>query len=119
MLRREARVQLRGPSVIGGDSPTCAPPTTASRSGSAACARSACRATGGLRHVPDGPPRRGPRAGASPPRAHINKPLWESPPAGIQDTLTTTAVRADSVFVTRVRKKKGTPPVAAVLQLQR
>ena len=120
MLRREARVQLRGPSVIGGELAYVRASHTRQqvRVGRLRPQRvSSDEAIYGT--YPTARRDAGHEPGRFPAKGHINKPLWESPPAGIQDSLTTTAVRADSVFVTRVRKKKGAPPVAAVLQLQR
>ena len=40
-------------------------------------------------------------------RGHINKPLWRRPPAGVSDTLTTTATSASAVYFTRVRQPRG------------
>ena len=47
------------------------------------------------------------------------KTLWERPPPGVADTLTTTAVMAGSVYVTRVRKLDGKPVTAAILRIDR
>ena len=120
MLRREARVQLRGPSVIGLELASVRASYTRQqvRVGRLRPQRvSSDEAIYGT--YPTARRDAGHEPGRFPAKGHLNKPLWESPPAGIQDSLTTTAVRADSVFVTRVRKKKGTPPTATVLQLAR
>ncbi len=120
MLRREARAQLRGPSMSAASSPTCARPTPASRSGSAACARSACPATTAIYGTyPTARRDAGHEPDRFPAKGHINKPLWERPPAGVQDTLTTTAATADAVYVTRVRKRPGQAPFATVLVVPR
>lgn len=120
MLRREARVQLRGPSVIGGELAYVRASYSRQqvRVGRLRPQRvSSDKAIYGT--YPTARRDAGHEPGRFPARGHINKPLWEAPPAGVQDTLTTTAVRAEDVFVTRVRKRKGQPAVAAVLQLAR
>ena len=55
--------------------------------------------------------------GRFPAKGHINKPLWARPPAGVHDTLTTTAVSDDAVYVTRVRQVRKRTPTAAVLRI--
>jgi hypothetical protein len=40
-------------------------------------------------------------------RGHINKPYWRRPPAGVSDTLTTTATGPTAVYFTRVRQPRG------------
>jgi hypothetical protein len=45
--------------------------------------------------------------------------LWPRPPAGVNWTLTTTALSADSVYVTRLRQEAGKPPVPIVLRIAR
>jgi hypothetical protein len=45
--------------------------------------------------------------------------LWARPPAGVAWTLTTTALSADSVYVTRLRQDAGTAPIPIVLRLAR
>jgi hypothetical protein len=47
------------------------------------------------------------------------KQLWPRPPKGVQDTLTTTALAPDAVYVTRVRKRAGKRPTPAVLRIDR
>ncbi|HWK26522.1 MAG TPA: hypothetical protein VNS09_08170 [Solirubrobacter sp.] len=117
-LRRQPRAELRGPSVLG-DRLTYV------------------RATYKRQQVLTGPlvPRKpsrdrmlygttptnrrdaGHERGRFPAEGHINKPLWERPPAGVHDTLTTTAVTKDAVFVTRVRqirRQKATSEVFRV-----
>ena len=57
--------------------------------------------------------------GRFPAKGHINKPLLGVPARGHPGHADDDRGPLDAVFVTRVRKQKGTPPVAAVLQLQR
>lgn len=45
--------------------------------------------------------------------------LWPRPPAGVSWTMTTTALSADSVYVTRLRQEAGQPPVPIILQFAR
>jgi hypothetical protein len=45
--------------------------------------------------------------------------LWPRPPAGVSWTLTTTALSADSVYVTRLRQDAGKPAVPIVLRFAR
>jgi hypothetical protein len=45
--------------------------------------------------------------------------LWPRPKAGVADTLTTTALAADAVYVTRLRQRRGAPLEAAVLRIAR
>jgi hypothetical protein len=52
--------------------------------------------------------------------AEGHKPqLWPRPPAGVAWSMTTTALSADSVYVTRVRQDTGSPPVPIVLRFAR
>ena len=108
MLRSESRAELRGPSVLG-DRLTYV------------------RATYKRQQVMTGPffPRKvtsdrtlygttptarrdsGHEPGRFPAKGHINKPLWERPPKGVHDTLTTTATADTAVYVTRVRQLRG------------
>jgi hypothetical protein len=53
---------------------------------------------------------------------HKNAPghrhdLWPRPPVGVANTLTTTAVASDAVYVTRIRQRRGQPATAAVLRI--
>ena len=50
-------------------------------------------------------------------RGHINKPLWQRPPAGVSDTLTTTATSASAVYFTRVRQPRGGVARADVIRV--
>ena len=61
----------------------------------------------------------GHEAGRFPAKGHINKPLWERPPAGVDDTLTTTAADATAVYFTRLRKRRGLPLTTEVLRVDR
>jgi hypothetical protein len=45
--------------------------------------------------------------------------LWPRPPAGVAWTMTTTALSADSVYVTRLRQDAGRAPVPIVLRFAR
>jgi hypothetical protein len=119
-LRREAGAQLRGPSVLGLELAYVR--ATRSRQqvriGRLRPQRvSTDRALYGTYPTARRDP--GHEAGRFPAKGHINKPLWVRPPAGVSDTLTTTAARADSVFVTRVRQRRGRPAVATVLEVAR
>ncbi|MBE2320491.1 hypothetical protein DVA67_031300 [Solirubrobacter sp. CPCC 204708] len=120
VLRREARVQLRGPSVVGTElvyvrATYSRQQVRVGRLGRQSVSRD--HALYGTYPTARADP--GHEPGRFPARGHINKPIWDRPPAGVQDTLTTTAAGSDSVFVTRVRKRKGAPATAAVLQLAR
>jgi hypothetical protein len=61
----------------------------------------------------------GHESGRFPASGHINKRLWTRPPAGVADTLTTTATANDAVYVTRVRKRRGEPARSTVLRIER
>ena len=50
-------------------------------------------------------------------RGHINKPLWRRPPAGVSDTLTTTASSPSAVYFTRVRQPRGGTARADVVRV--
>jgi hypothetical protein len=120
MLRRESRAQLRGPSIVGGELAYVR--ATYRRQEVRVGRLRPQRVTSDLAVYGTYPTARrdaGHEAGRGNAEGHINKPLWVRPPAGVQDTLTTTAVRADDVFVTRVRKRRGVAPAAVVLQLAR
>jgi hypothetical protein len=43
--------------------------------------------------------------------------LWPRPKPGVADTLTTTALGADGVYVTRLRKRTGAPVEAAIVRI--
>jgi hypothetical protein len=45
--------------------------------------------------------------------------LWARPRPGISDTLTTTALSGDSVYVTRLRQRAGAAVQTAVLRFAR
>jgi hypothetical protein len=45
--------------------------------------------------------------------------LWPRPPAGVAWTMTSTALSADSVYVTRLRQTAGNPPMPVVLRFGR
>lgn len=120
LLRREARAQLLGPSVLAGE-------------------LLYIRATYKRQQLLAGPlrPRRpsrdrmlygiaptahrdaGHEPGRFPARGHINKPLWKRAPAGVTLTLTTTALASDAAYVTRVRRRRGAPASAVVLAIDR
>lgn len=120
MLRRESRAQLRGPSIVGLELTyvratynrqqvrvgRLRPQRVSSDAAVYGTYPTARRDAG---HEPNRFPAKG----------HINKPLWERPPAGVQDTLTTTAATSDAVYVTRVRKRPGQAPFATVLVVPR
>ena len=55
--------------------------------------------------------------GRFPAKGHINKPLWARPPAGVHDTLTTTASADTAVYVTRVRQLRKQNATAVVLRV--
>jgi hypothetical protein len=108
LLRREARAELRGPSVEGfrltyvkatykrqqvltGVLLPRRPSSDRTLYGTTPTAR---RDAG---HEP----------GRGKARGHINKPLWRRPPAGVSDTLTTTATSPSAVYFTRVRQPRA------------
>jgi hypothetical protein len=118
LLRREARAELRGPSVNGfrltyikatykrqqvmtGLLQPRRPASDRTLYGTTPTAR---RDAG---HEP----------GRFPARGHINKPLWQRPPAGVSDTLTTTATNGAAVFFTRVRQLRRQPARADVIRV--
>jgi hypothetical protein len=59
----------------------------------------------------------GHETGRFPAKGHINKPLWERPPKGVHDTLTTTATTDAAVYVTRVRQLRGANATAEILRI--
>jgi hypothetical protein len=120
LLRREARAQLRGPSVYGGllsyvratyqrqqvRIGALKPQRTSTDTPIYGTTPTARRDAG---HEPNRFPAKG----------HINKPLWARPPAGVDDTLTTTAIDAEAVYVTRLRKRRGLPLTTVILRVDR
>ena len=100
-------------------SPTSTPPTAASRCGSGRsrpAAPSKDRAVYGT--VPTGRRDAGEEPGHHGAEGH--KPqLWARPPPGVADTLTTTALAADAVYVTRLRQRRHDGVQAAVLRFAR
>jgi hypothetical protein len=120
LLRREARAQLRGPSVLGTSLAyvratynrqqvrigALKPQRTTTDTPIYGTTPTASRDAG---HEPNRFPAKG----------HINKPLWERPPPGVADTLTTTATAFDAVYVTRLRKRRGQAITAVVLKVDR
>jgi hypothetical protein len=118
VLRSESRAELRGPSILGGR-------------------LTYVRGTYKRQQVMTGPlfPRKvtsdrtlygttptarrdsGHEAGRFPAEGHINKPLWERPPKGVHDTLTTTATADTAVYVTRVRQLRGANATAEILRI--
>jgi len=118
LMRAESRAELRGPSVLGNR-------------------LTYVRASYKRQQVMTGPfiPRKvsqdrtlygttptarrdaGHEAGRFPAKGHINKPLWERPPEGVHDTLTTTATAATAAYVTRVRQLRGANPTAEILRI--
>ncbi|WP_028063060.1 hypothetical protein [Solirubrobacter soli] len=118
VLRREARAELRGPSVLGGrlfyvratykrQQVMTGPFAPGKVSGD--------RALYGT--TPTARRDSGHEAGRFPAEGHINKPLWERPPKGVHDTLTTTAAADTAVYVTRVRQLRGANPTAEILRI--
>jgi hypothetical protein len=118
LLRREARAELRGPSVEGfrltyikasykrqqvltGLLLPRRPSSDRTLYGTTPTAR---RDAG---HEP----------GRGKAKGHINKPLWRRPPAGVSDTLTTTATSANAVYFTRVRQLRTQPARADVIRV--
>jgi hypothetical protein len=120
LLRRQAQAQLRGPSVYG----TELAYVIATRS------RQQVR-IGPLRPQrpasdealygtwPTNRRDAGHEPGRFPAKGHINKPLWERPPKGVDDTLTTTAATASAVYFTRLRKARALPIMSVVLKVDR
>ena len=118
LMRREPRAELRGPSLLGNR-------------------LTYIRATFKRQQVMTGPffPRKvssdrtlygttptarrdaGHEPGRFPAEGHINKPLWENPPPGVHDTLTTTATADTAVYVTRVRQLRGQNATADILRI--
>ncbi len=118
LLRREARAELRGPSVDGfrltyvkatykrqqvltGVLLPRRPSSDRTLYGTTPTAR---RDAG---HEP----------GRRKAKGHINKPLWRRPPAGVSDTLTTTATSESAVYFTRVRQPRGGAARADVIRV--
>ena len=108
MLRREARAQLRGPSVHGyrltyikatykrqqvltGVLLPRRPSSDRTLYGTTPTARRDAGHEPGRDHA----------------RGHINKPLWQRRPDGVSDTLTTTATNDSAVYFTRVRQPRA------------
>ena len=119
LLRRE---QARGaarpvgqrlpPQLHQGDlqAPAGAHGRASSRAGSRATAPSTAR-----RRRRDATPVT--KRGRFPAKGHINQPLWVRPPAGVHDTLTTTASTETAIYVTRVRQPRGATATSALLRI--
>ena len=120
MLRREARAQLRGPSVLG-DRLAYVKATYRRQEVMLGPLRPQRPSSDETLYgtTPSGRRDAGHDPGRFPARGHINKPLWARPPAGVTDTLTTTATSTDAVYVTRIRKRAGLPPAPVVLRVDR
>jgi hypothetical protein len=52
-------------------------------------------------------------------RDHKPPKLWRRPPAGITDTLWTTALGPTTAYVTRIRKRTGAPTTSTILSVPR
>lgn len=120
MLRRESRAQLRGPSIVGQEIVYVRATYTRQqvRVGRLRPQRvSSDDAVYGT--YPTARRDAGHEPNRFPAKGHINKPLWERPPAGVQDTLTTTAAAGSNVYITRVRKRPKQAPFATVLVVAR
>jgi hypothetical protein len=119
VLRSERFAELRGPSVLG-DRLTYIRATYQRQQ--VMTGRLARRATSRDRALYGTTPtaRRdaGHEPGRFPAEGHINKPLWQRPPAGRTDTLTTTATDRRSVYVTRVRQRRSSTAAATATILR-
>jgi hypothetical protein len=118
VLRREARAELRGPSVTGNRLTYVRATykrqqvmTGSFLPGKVSSDRAVYGTTPTSRRDPGHEPRRFPAEG------HINKPLWENPPVGVHDTLTTTASSDVAVYVTRVRQLRRQNPTVEILRI--
>jgi hypothetical protein len=120
MMRREARAELRGPSVLG-DRLAYVRATYRRQQVMIGPLRPQRPASDTALYgtTPTGRRDSGHEDGRFPARGHINKPLWDRPPAGVTDTLTTTATSHDAVYFTRVRKRRGQAPAPVVLRVDR
>lgn len=118
ILRRQPRADLRGPSVNAGRL-TYVRATYARQQVMTGILRprrtTSDRAVYGT--TPSARRDEGHEPGRGNARGHINEPLWQRPPAGVSDTLTTTATAADAIFFTRVRQLRRTTPRADVIRV--
>jgi hypothetical protein len=118
ILRRQSRAQLRGPSALNGrlvyvratyrrqqvmSGPLIAQSTDMDK------------ALWGT--VPTGRRDAGEEGGKHKNALGHHHDLWPRPKPGVADTLTTTAVASDAVYVTRLRQRTGVPVQAAVLRI--
>ncbi|HEX6020951.1 MAG TPA: hypothetical protein VFZ00_03075 [Solirubrobacter sp.] len=118
IMRRERRAQLRGPSVLGNQI-AYVKATYKRQQVMLGPLRPQRPKSDDVLYgtTPSGRRDAGHEPGRFPARGHINKPLWARPPKGVTDTLTTTALSADAIYVTRVRKRTGLPAAATVLRV--
>jgi hypothetical protein len=119
-LRREARVQLRGPSALGGRLLLYV--RADYRGQQLMLGRLRPRAVSRDRVLYGTVPTGGRDSGADPGREHApghNPYLWPRPRPGVADTLTTTALAHRAAYVTRVRQVTGRPVTAVVLRIAR
>jgi len=120
LLRRQPLAQLRGPSVYGAELAYVF--ATKSRQQVRIGPLRPQRPSSDQALYGTWPSNRrdaGHEPGRFPAKGHINKPLWERPPGGVDDTLTTTAADATGVYFTRLRKKRGQPLTSIVLRVDR
>ena len=119
VLRRQARAELRGPALLGGElsyviatykrQQVRVGPLTPQLP-------SSDKSFYGT--VPTGRRDLGYEPGHEHAEGH-KKTLWPRPQTGVEDTLTTTALAPDAIYVTRVRKRDGQRPVPVVLRIAR
>jgi hypothetical protein len=120
ILRREARAHLTGPSVLQGRLSYVR--STYRRQQvrvGALIPRPTTRDDALFGLAPAAHRDAGHEPGRSPARGHINKPLWTRAPAGVTYTLTTTALAADAVYVTRLRQRRNLPASSTILRIDR
>lgn len=120
LLRRETRAQLRGPSIVGSEIAYVRATFTRQQVRVGALKPQRVSSDDALYGTfPTARRDAGHEPNRFPAKGHINKPLWARPPAGVQDTLTTTAATSDAVYVTRLRKRPGQTVFPTILVLTR
>jgi hypothetical protein len=118
ILRREPRAQLRGPSALNGRLVYVRATYRRQQVMAGALTAQSTRVDKALwGTVPTARRDAGEEGGKHKDALGHHHDLWPRPRPGVADTLTTTALAADGVYVTRLRKRTGAPVQAAIVRI--